>query len=170
MAHLRQATPPIERAVHRETWFPDPFPTSTHDENAFLNSVIELMSSLVRSFFQSDIRAVEATHDARRKAMVFKIDRYKRVLGAAAVALVTTTFALGVPPAYARVDVGIGLGAPYAVTAPPVVTPYGYAAPPYVAPYAYAAPPIVGMNLGFGFGPDRWHGGRGGYEHGHGRR
>lgn len=41
--------------------------------------------------------------------MIFKMDGFKRVLGAGARALVTATSALGAPEAQARVDVGIGL-------------------------------------------------------------
>lgn len=99
--------------------------------------------------------------------MMLKIDGFKRVLSVGALALATATSAIGAPKAQARVDVGIGLGAPPVVMAPPAVV----AAPPVVAPYGVVAPPIVGpVNLGFGVGHDDWHGDRGWHERGHERR
>jgi hypothetical protein len=91
--------------------------------------------------------------------MTSKMDGLKRVLSAGALALATTTVGLGVPKAHARVDVGVSLGAPAVVAAPPVVTPY-----------ATAAPPVVGLNLGVGGGHDHWHHDHRWHDHGHHRR
>jgi hypothetical protein len=108
--------------------------------------------------------------------MIFKNDRFKGMLSVGALALMTTTLALGIPKAQARVDVGIDLGVPPIVAAPPavlaapatVMPPVVLAAPPVMAaptvvtPYTFAVPPVVGgVNLGFGIGQDGRRGDRG---------
>jgi hypothetical protein len=106
--------------------------------------------------------------------MMFKMNGLKRALGVGALVLATTTLVLAAPKAQAGVNVGVNLGVPPVavapapvVAAPTAVAPYAYAP---AVPYAYAPGVVGGVNLGFGFGHDGWHGDRGWHERGHGRR